>query len=514
MEEKIKALREKLIQELSQVENGVHVRLDYDSRILDLLLFRSEGERESRNKKFALPESVLKKIDFSNVSFDYFFAEKYDFSNLYGVKLNPQTLCGKILSHTKLKGVEFIGPFDGARIEGADFTGSIGARIDAMKLYIEPSNYSNIKKHNLEDCKFFGVTFLGGIGCRTIQHKRWDGEKTYEYHCASISGADFTGSHHAFICVRDIHPNTGLYNCILRDTFLVGDVCDKKFNEIPIQGANFSGAKVGKKNIFREYVEVPNAKIRFTGYKIYNNDLSNVNFDGVEFLNPIGESIIEGANFAGSTGAVIDLRQIKGKYDQTNFSHAKVIGFDGKEMFVFEDGRIGKDIEATLDKMLHIEYQTSLIERKNLEDARKELVEENRRRLQTQINELLSILRSSEILGVNPKNLYASIPIDRELFFVRVGDHFEINRNLVDLSLLRFFNLSLIDFTNVKVSGVDFRYSGAKIDPQKVYQKDLSYATFDAGNLSFFDDFAGVNIEGTDFSECDFDRSMIARRKK
>ena len=86
-----------------------------------------------------------------------------------------------------------------------------------------------------------------------------------------------------------------------------------------------------------------------------------------------------------------------------------------------------------------------------------------------------------------------------------IDDHYEINRSLVDLSLLRFLNLSMIDFSNVKVSGLDFRGSGARINPQTVYKKDLSNGIFDASNIKFFDDFTGVNIEGADFTECEVD---------
>ena len=67
----------------------------------------------------------------------------------------------------------------------------------------------------------------------------------------------------------------------------------------------------------------------------------------------------------------------------------------------------------------------------------------------------------------------------------------------------------MIDFTNVKVSGIHFRHTGARINPQTVYDKDISYCTFDEGNIKFFDDFTGVMMEEANFEECDFGSPKI-----
>ena len=117
------------------------------------------------------------------------------------------------------------------------------------------------------------------------------------------------------------------------------------------------------------------------------------------------------------------------------------------------------------------------------------------------------------MLGIEPHKLYGTIPIEQELFLVQIDDHYEINRDIIDTSLLRFLNLSLIDFTNVKVSGIDFRYSKANIDPQKVWNKDISYSTFDNSNISPFDNFNGVNTECTNFEECNFDEDWVNNHK-
>ena len=74
--------------------------------------------------------------------------------------------------------------------------------------------------------------------------------------------------------------------------------------------------------------------------------------------------------------------------------------------------------------------------------------------------------------------------------------------------------MSLIDFTNVKVSGIDFRGSAARINPQTVYNKDLSNGVFDSSNIKFFDDLTGVNIEGADFTECEIDIKEKLKEKR
>ena len=89
------------------------------------------------------------------------------------------------------------------------------------------------------------------------------------------------------------------------------------------------------------------------------------------------------------------------------------------------------------------------------------------------------------------------------MFLVSVDGHYEINRDIINTSLLRFLNLSLIDFTNVNVKGIDFRKSGARINPQTVFNKDISYCSFDDGNIKFFDNFEDVDTTETNFEECD-----------
>lgn len=62
-----------------------------------------------------------------------------------------------------------------------------------------------------------------------------------------------------------------------------------------------------------------------------------------------------------------------------------------------------------------------------------------------------------------------------------------------------------VDFTNVKVSGIDFRSTNIEIssynlNPQTIYNKDLSNCNFEGIHISPLAKFKGVDIRGTKFS--------------
>lgn len=124
----IEKLRSILIEELNQYTGWEPVPLNFESELLRKIMF-TEG------KFYEELKDVVKKINFSNVSFDGFDASMYDFSSLRGVKINPQTIKDKNLTNTICQDVEFIGPFDGAQIDEANFTGSKGAKINPQTIF-------------------------------------------------------------------------------------------------------------------------------------------------------------------------------------------------------------------------------------------------------------------------------------------------------------------------------------------------------------------------------------------
>lgn len=98
--------------------------------------------------------------------------------------------------------------------------------------------------------------------------------------------------------------------------------------------------------------------------------------------------------------------------------------------------------------------------------------------------------------------------IDEAVLLHDVDDHKEINEEFIDQ--LRFLDLSYINFKNVKVSGLDFSGSNACINPQEVYQKDMSNGNY--SGLEFVSkDFTEVNIKGSIFEECNMDFAILDR---
>ena len=95
------------------------------------------------------------------------------------------------------------------------------------------------------------------------------------------------------------------------------------------------------------------------------------------------------------------------------------------------------------------------------------------------------------------EKLYHTVQIDEDTLFEKVDDHFVIRKEFVPV--LKFLNLAFIDATNLKVSDIDFRGTNIRINPQVVYNKDLSYSKFDDENL--FGDFTNCNLKGADIRE-------------
>lgn len=82
---------------------------------------------------------------------------------------------------------------------------------------------------------------------------------------------------------------------------------------------------------------------------------------------------------------------------------------------------------------------------------------------------------------------------------VEVEDHLEINP--IFINRLRFIDLTLIKFDNVKMSGIDFSNCNLILNPQKVYNKDLRNCNFEGVYISPFVHFDDVDIRGAKFRQ-------------
>lgn len=379
MEEKVKNLRKHLIENLKYADENKPVLItEYEPDVLDLLLFCTRGKkclvdeygkRKKGKKIFALPKEILKKIDFSNVSFDDFDAINYDFSDLHGVKLNPE---GMNLAYATLKGVEFIGGFDNSIIVGANFAGSKGAYLDVRKLryqHFPIKWFHNVVVCNLANCKFKDVYFINPLKYKHIadnlKTEGFDSEKIYLVY--KIKGADFTGSINA-----KIYPEylvEGLDNCTLKDATLVGDIFTT------IKNTNFEGAKskwfffssqkdyveinpqsIGSRNIITEEQEKEQKKEQ------KSKSIIHANLQNVKLRGKFDNIYLEDVNFTNSEDAFIDLRTLdqNTKIETINFTDCKeVIGYDGKFALIVENGKIGKTMENKIDTTYAKKYKNN-----------------------------------------------------------------------------------------------------------------------------------------------------------
>lgn len=218
MENKQILLLRKKIFEMLKMYEGNAVLLDYPQDILKQLFFSYDENKDAYRfiDEYFVNQDVrelMKKIDFSNVSFDRFRFIKtlgMDFTGFTGIKINPQTIYDKDLSKAILNGVEFIGPFDGCAIDNCNFTGSVGAVI----------NPQTVLNKNLSNCILAGTTIEG------------------EFDGVALGGTNFEGTKGLISINPQLVANKNLNN-----TTLTGVVFTGPFDEVSIGGASFIGSK-------------------------------------------------------------------------------------------------------------------------------------------------------------------------------------------------------------------------------------------------------------------------------
>ena len=128
--------------------------------------------------------------------------------------------------------------------------------------------------------------------------------------------------------------------------------------------------------------------------------------------------------------------------------------------------------------------------------------------LAKKIEELETILNQMSTLEQELKRRNTAMPkkitMSDDKLFIPVGDHLEILPWFLEHNLLPIINLSGASFNNVKVSGIDFSGTNANMNPQTVYQKDMSHGIYDGLNFTM-KSFKGVNTDGASFEGCIMD---------
>ncbi len=151
-------------------------------------------------------------------------------------------------------------------------------------------------------------------------------------------------------------------------------------------------------------------------------------------------------------------------------------------------------------------YQDNLEESKRIQEQEEKLkILKRKKELLQIINDSIKELREIEMSFAGSK-ISDKLEIEEDILIIDVGDHKEINPLFKDY--LSMIDLKYISFKNVKVSGLDFAYSNAIINPQEVYKKDMSNGNYSGldFNIAHFD---GVNICGSIFTDCLMDFSIF-----
>ena len=175
-----------IIQKKREVINELVRKYEGDKlKVIDFISSDVLFENTGYGYTFALSKEILSKLDFTGISFDNFNASGYDFSNLTGISLNPQTVFNKSLKNSKLSGVNFIGGFDDVNIVSADFTGSKNAVI----------NPQTIKKRDLYNTKLDSTYIIGSLSDCSIVDTNFKGVLNDVYvNPQTISGKSLHGT--------------------------------------------------------------------------------------------------------------------------------------------------------------------------------------------------------------------------------------------------------------------------------------------------------------------------------
>ncbi len=287
----IEKVRKELIEVLGKQDKVVKLE-GFSTEELNELLFNYVEEGDTKKKIFALPNSILQKIDMSNVSFNDFYAKNIDFGQFTGVRIDPNKLYNKSCFYTSFAGVTFLNGFRSGYIEGCNFTGSknavigdrIKTRLNRCNGVLEAENSSIGKDVALGEKNVFkDVTFESPITK------------------GNIVSSDFTGAHAKNGDKIKLDPFD------LAESRVSGQIV-RNVGECRFNGVKFTGS-------FGPIGDFAIRMADFTGSEgavlcpgsVFEKDYCYAKLSGVRF--PAGSFIkdaqLEGTKFNGSEGAVI-----------------------------------------------------------------------------------------------------------------------------------------------------------------------------------------------------------------
>ncbi len=224
--------------------------------------------------------------------------------------------------------------------------------------------------------------------------------------------------------------------------------------------------------------------ISFDGSYIFDNKNKKVSF-------VYEEKVIDITNYYNEN--------LKGK---TNYQINAGIQFASKnDFFIHQEEKIRE--QKRLDDIQKQEQKledSKTIEQKEMERLQKE-DERKQKEIQTYSEEVLrDMVELSKKLSLIEQLGGKTEKMKFDHIYVQVGDHKEIRSDIITSGLMKIIDLSAETFENVKISSIDFRgHILTALNPQKVYNRDLSGCNFEGVYFPASKDFSGVNIK-----ECKF----------
>ena len=171
---------------------------------------------------------------------------------------------------------------------------------------------------------------------------------------------------------------------------------------------------------------------------------------------------------------------------------------------VFEEYKITKE---------ELDYKNELAEKRKNPKFKTIKSKEKENELNSEIDkiykelssQLLEVKKTLEFLETHKmvkndllKGLLWSTSVPEEELIVEVDGHREFNKDYIDS--LKFIDLSLLDVTNLKLSNLDLRDTNIRINPQIIFNKDLSNSKLSDSNVVWAS-FKDVDLRGADISD-------------
>ena len=306
-----------------------------------------------------------------------------------------------------------------------------------------------------------------------------------------LDGASFAGSRYAVIHTNGV---ISYNNCNFKDAII--------YQEQPIHrdliGVKFKGALAIRSEFDRRINRTSKILIDPEGCTFTDCD-----FDGVAFVDDPEKGKFINCNLD-------NIEVLKHYNGERTKKEIVFYTLDGKEVntsSITENYIRKADGDNSIEEKASLDEKEIIVEAIKLKEKEKE-IEEAIQSVEDALDKYnKSVEKLEQLKQENTKNL-GRLNISRDELLIKVDDHYEIKPEIVEKGLLKYYNLSSIDFTNVKVGGynvpLDFRKTGARLKPQEVYNKDLSYCILDKENVKFYDNFECVNIEGINDDDCDF----------